>query len=88
MSCSTASLRPRRPRNLRAAELAVDAGVDEALASDVVEPTEVAFVEAARRSARAAGVGAAPTVLVDGKRFGSGDGVELADQLQRKILAD
>ena len=41
-----------------------------------------------RRSARAAGIETAPTVLVDGKPFGTGTGVELADQLQRKILAD
>ncbi len=67
---------------------AVDAGVDKGLASDAVERSDPDFVEAARRSARAAGVETAPTVLVDGKPFGSGNGVELADQLQRKILAD
>ena len=65
-----------------------DAGVGKGLASDAVERADPDFVEAALRSARAAGVGAAPTVLVDGKPFGSGNGVELADQLQRKILAD
>jgi len=67
---------------------AIDAGVGKALASDAVEREDPDFVETARRSARAAGVETAPTVLVDGKPFGSGDGVELADQLQRKILAD
>ncbi len=67
---------------------AVDAGVDKGLASDAVERSDPDFVEAARRSARAAEVETAPTVLVDGKPFGSGNGVELADQLQRKILAD
>ena len=67
---------------------AVDAGVDKGLASDALERSDPDFVEAARRSARAAEVETAPTVLVDGKPFGSGNGVELADQLQRKILAD
>jgi hypothetical protein len=33
-------------------------------------------------------VESAPAVLVDGNPFGSGNGLELADQLQRKILAD
>ena len=65
-----------------------DAGVNKGLASDAVERSDPDFVEAARQSARAAEVEAAPTVLVDGKPFGSGDGVELADRLQRKILAD
>jgi len=65
-----------------------DAGVDKALASGLAERSDPEFVEAATRSARTAGVGAAPTVLVDGEPFGSGNGVELADQLQRKILAD
>ena len=68
--------------------LAVDAGVDKALASDVGERSDPDFVEAASQSARAADVQTAPTVLVDGKPFGSGSGVELADRLQRKILAD
>ena len=67
---------------------AVDAGVDKVLASDAIERSDPDFVEATRRSARAANVEAAPTVLVDAKPFGSGNGVELADQLQRKILAD
>jgi protein-disulfide isomerase len=68
--------------------VAVHAGVDKALASDVGERSDPDFVEAARQSARAADVQTAPTVLVDGKPFGSGSGVELADRLQRKILAD
>ncbi len=67
---------------------AVDAGVDKGLASDAAERSDPDFVEAAQRSARAADVETAPTVLVDGEPFGSGNGVELADQLQRKILAD
>jgi protein-disulfide isomerase len=67
---------------------AVDAGVDKGLASDAVERSDPDFVKAARQAARAADVETAPTVLVDGKPFGSGSGVELADQLQRKILAD
>ena len=37
---------------------------------------------------RTAGVRSAPTVLVDGKPSEKATGVELADQLQRKILAD
>ncbi len=36
----------------------------------------------------AAGIETVPTVLLDGKPIGTGTGVELADQLQRKILAD
>ncbi len=56
--------------------------------SDALEQPDPAFVEAARQSARAAGIRTAPTVLVDGKPSGKGTGVELADQLQRKILAD
>ena len=64
------------------------AGVDKELASDAVEKSDPDFVAAAERSARAADVETAPTVLVDGKSFGSGDGVELAAQLPRKILAD
>ena len=68
--------------------LAVDAGVDKTLARNVGERSDPDFVGAARRSARAADVETAPTVLVEGKRFGSGSGVELADQLQRQILAD
>jgi hypothetical protein len=62
--------------------------VDKGLASDAVERSDPDFVEAAQRSARAADAETAPTVLVDGKPLGSGNGVELADQLQRKILAD
>ena len=65
---------------------AVDAGVDKGLASDAVDRSDPDFVEAARQAARAADVETVPTVLVDGKPFGSGNGVELADQLQRKIL--
>ena len=67
---------------------AVDAGVDEGLVSEALERPDSAFAEAARESARAAGVETAPTVLVDGERLGPETGVELADQLQRTILAD
>jgi len=67
---------------------AVDAGVDEGLVGDVLERPDRELVDVARQSARAAGVETAPTILVDGKPFGTGTGVELADQLQRKILTD
>jgi protein-disulfide isomerase len=67
---------------------AVQAGVDKGLASDALERSDPEFVEAATRSARAAKVESAPAVLVDGNPFGSHNGLELADQLQRKILAD
>lgn len=67
---------------------AVDAGVDKGLAGEAVGHGDPDFVEAARQSARDADVETAPTVVVDGKPFGSDNGVELADQLQRKILAD
>ncbi len=69
-------------------EWAAAAGVDEGLVTDALEQPDSAFVEAARQSARAAGITSAPTVLIDEKPSGSGTGVELADQLQRKILAD
>ena len=48
---------------------------------------EAAELEA-RRSAGAAGIETVPTVLIDGEPFGTGPGVELADRLQRRILAD
>ena len=67
---------------------AVDVGVDEGLVSDALERPDPAFVEATVRSAGVAGVKTVPTVLIDGKPFGTGTGVELADQLQRKILTD
>jgi protein-disulfide isomerase len=67
---------------------AVDAGVDEGLVSDALERPDSALVDQARRSARAAGIDTAPTVLVDGKPAGPGAGVELADELQRTILAE
>jgi protein-disulfide isomerase len=67
---------------------AVDAGVEKGMVSDALEQPDSEFVEAARQSARAAGIKTAPTVLVDGKPFGAGTGVKRADQLQRKILAD
>jgi len=69
-------------------EWAVDAGVEQGLVSDALEEPDPSFAEAARQSARAAGVRSAPTVLVDGKPSEKATGVELADQLQRKILAD
>jgi protein-disulfide isomerase len=69
-------------------EWAVDAGVEKGLVSDALEQPDPSFVEATRQSARAAGIKSAPTVLVDGKPSGGGTGVELADQLQREILAD
>jgi len=69
-------------------EWAVDAGVEKGLVSKALEQPDPPFVEAARQSARADGVRTAPTVVVDGKPSGKGTGVELADQLQRKILAD
>ena len=74
-----------------AAELeawAVDAGVDEGLVSDALERRDSDFVDAAMGAAATAGVETVPTVLLDGKPFGTGTGVKLADQLQRKILTD
>jgi protein-disulfide isomerase len=67
---------------------AVDAGVDKGMVREALEHPSSDFVEAARRAARASGVESTPTVLVDGKPSGPGTGVELADQLQRRILAD
>jgi protein-disulfide isomerase len=67
---------------------AVDAGVDKALAREAVERPDTDFPESAQKSTSAAGIRAAPTVLLDGKPVEAPSGVELADLLQRKILAD
>ena len=69
-------------------EWAVEAGVEKGMVSDALEQPDPAFAEAARKAARAAGIRTVPTVLVDGEPSGDGTGVELADQLQREILAD
>jgi protein-disulfide isomerase len=66
---------------------AVDAGVDKALAREAAEHPDTDFPEATRKSAGAAGIEAAPTVLIDGTPVEAPSGVEVADQLQRKILA-
>ena len=67
---------------------AVDAGVDEGLVSAALERRDSDFVDAAMGAAATAGVETVPTVLLDGRPFGTGTGVKLADQLQRKILTD
>jgi protein-disulfide isomerase len=67
---------------------AVDAGVGKALAREAAERPDTDFAGAARKSVSAAGIQAAPTVLLNGKPVEATSGVLLADQLQRKILAD
>jgi len=49
--------------------------VDKGLASDALERSDPDFVEAARRSARAAKVESAPAVVFDGNPFGAGNEV-------------
>jgi protein-disulfide isomerase len=66
----------------------VDAGVKEGVVSDGLTSPDSAFVDSATKQARAARVKVAPTVLVDGHPVGSGDGIELADRLQREILGN
>jgi protein-disulfide isomerase len=67
---------------------AVDAGVAEGLVSDALKRPDSPFADAAVRSAGVAGIETVPTVLVDGRPFGTGTSVGLADQLQRKILTN
>jgi protein-disulfide isomerase len=61
-------------------------GVDKGVVSEALASPDSAFFDSARASARAAGIEQPPTVLVDGSTLGRGTGIELADQLQRRIL--
>ena len=67
---------------------AVETGVDRGVVSDEIKGSESAFVDAARDGARAAAIGVVPTVLVNGRLIGAGNGIRVADQLQRVLLKD
>ena len=67
---------------------AVEAGADKGLVSAALERPDPAPVESAREDAQAAGVGLPPAVVVDGRTLTGSSGLDLADQLQRRILED
>jgi len=67
---------------------AVRTGVDRGVVSAEIERSDSAFVDAARDGAREAGVTVVPTVRVNGRAIRLGTGIEMADQLQRRILGN
>jgi len=67
---------------------AVQSGVERGVVSAEIERADSAFVDAARDGASDAGILAVPTVRVNGRAVRLGTGVEMADQLQRRILED
>jgi len=66
----------------------VRTGVDRGVVSAEIERADSAFVDAARDGASEAAVVLVPTVRIDGEAIPIGTGVEMADRLQRRILAD
>jgi protein-disulfide isomerase len=67
---------------------AVHTGVERGVVSAKIKQSDSAFVDAARDGAREAGVLVVPTVRVNGRAIRLGTGIEMADQLQRRILGD
>jgi len=67
---------------------AVEAGADKGVVDAALERPDPAVVESAWDAAREAGARLAPWVIVDGRPLTGSSGVELADQLQRRILGD